>query len=343
MASGTVRISDVIVPSIFTNYVLALTAEKSALIQSGAAVLDTAINALLAGGGVTFNLPAWRDVENDADNVSSDDPATLSTPNKILTARDIAVRLSRNQSWSYMDLVGSLTGDDPAGAIAQRVSAYWVRRQQAAFVATMNGVFAMNAAAPSGSSTHTQNDMLRDIKGGSYVAGTTDFSASAFIDACLTMGDAMGDLTLVCMHSVVYAKAQKNNLIDFIPDSRGETNIPTFLGRRVIVDDGMPVTSGVYDTWLFGAGAVRLGQASPDVPTEIDRLPAAGNGSGQEILWNRTEWVIHPTGHAYVGTAANGGPSNAATANNLAAAGSWERRYPERKQIKIARLVTRES
>jgi hypothetical protein len=33
---------------------------------------------------------------------------------------------------------------------------------------------------------------------------------------------------------------QKNNLIDFIPDAEGHINIPTFLGRRVIVDDGMP-------------------------------------------------------------------------------------------------------
>jgi hypothetical protein len=343
MATGTVRISDVIVPQIFTAYVNLMTMEKSAIIQSGAAAIDPSITTLLNGGGITFNLPAWRDVENDADNVSSDDPSANSTPNKISTARDVAVRLSRNQSWAYMDLVGALAGDDPAGAIATRVADYWVRRQQAAFIATINGVLAMNAAAPAGSSTHTQNDMIRDIKGASFVAGTTDFSASAFIEAALTMGDAMGELTLVCMHSVVYAKAQKNNLIDFIPDARGEINIPTFLGRRVIVDDGMPVSSNVYDTWLFGAGAVRIGSAPPEVPTEILRVPSAGNGSGQEILWNRVQWAIHPAGHAYVGTAPNGGPSNASSSNNLAAAGSWERRYPERKQIKIARLVTREA
>ena len=52
---------------------------------------------------------------------------------------------------------------------------------------------------------------------------------------------------------------------------------------------------------------------------------------------------MHPAGHAYAGTPANGGPSNAATANNLAAAASWNRVYPERKQIKIARLRTTEA
>lgn len=340
---AVVRISDVVVPQIFTPYVQNLTMVKSALIQSGAAVVDPAISGLLAGGGLTFNLPSWKDVADDADNVSSDDPAVTSTPNKLGSIKEIAVRMNRNNSWSAMDLSAQLAGSDPMDAIASRVADYWVRRQQAAFIATMKGILADNAAAPSGGDTHTQNDLTRDISGVSYSAGVTDFSASAFIDATLTMGDAMGDLSLVTMHSVVYAKAQKNNLIDFIPDSRGEVNIPTFLGRRVIVDDGLPVSSGVYETWLFGAGAIRYGTGSPEVPTEVDRLPAAGNGSGQEVLYNRVEWCMHPTGHAYIGTAAVGGPGNGTGANDLANAGSWSRVYPERKQIKIARLITRES
>ena len=72
------------------------------------------------------------------------------------------------------------------------------------------------------------------------------------------------------------------------------------------------------------------------------RAPSAGNGSGQDTLFNRVEWCMAPVGYAYVGTAASGGPSNAATTNNLAAATSWRRVFPERKQISIARLVTRE-
>ena len=81
---------------------------------------------------------------------------------------------------------------------------------------------------------------------------------------------------------------------------------------------------------------------SPKVPTEVDRKPAAGNGGGQDILFNRTEWIIHPVGHAYAGTPPNGGPSNASTTNNLAHADSWKRVFSERKQIRIARLITRE-
>ena len=343
MASGVTRIADVVVPEIFSPYVQQMTQEKSRLIRSGAITLDAQLNSALAGGGLTFNEPSFKDLDNDAENVSTDDPATDSTPNKIGTATEIQVRLSRNNSWSSMDLSGDLAGADPMQAIANRVSDYWTRRQQAAFVATLNGVFADNAAAPTGTE-HVQNDMTHDVSGASFVDGVTNFSAEAFIDATATMGDSMEDLTMVMVHSIVYARMLKNNLIDFVSDSvnGNAIRIPTFLGREVIVDDGVPRSSGVFNTWLFGRGAVRGGMGSPKVPTEVDRKPAAGNGGGQDILFNRTEWIIHPVGHAYAGTPPNGGPSNASTTNNLAHADSWKRVFSERKQIRIARLITRE-
>jgi hypothetical protein len=344
MAAGAGSVADVVVPEIFSGYVQQLTEEKSRIISSGAAVRDAALDTVLAGGGITFNEPSFKDLDNDADNVASETLATTSTPNKIGTATEIQVRLSRNSSWSSGDLAADLAGADPMDAIANRVAAYWVRRLQAAFIATVTGVYADNAAAPTGTE-HVQNDMTHDVSGGAFTDGVTNFSAEAFLDAAVTMGDSMNQLGLVIMHSIVYNRALKNNLIDFIPDSRNPAaeSIPTFLGRQVIVDDGTPRASGVFQTWLFGAGAIRLGMGSPKVPTEVDRKPDAGNGSGQETLYNRTEWCIHPVGYQYaVASPAKGGPSNLSTAGNLAHADSWLRVFPERKQIKMARLITRE-
>jgi hypothetical protein len=339
-----VQIADVIVPEIFNPYTQQVTEEKARLIQSGALVRDGAIDVLLAGGGLTFNIPSWKDLANDDDNVSTDaeQGAGESTPKKTGTGKEIAVRLSRNQSWSEADLTSALAGSDPAASIAQRVGYYWTRRLQAAYIATMKGVFLNNAAGSPGGGA-VQNDLTNDIKGGGYTAGVTDFNAAAFLDAVLTIGDSMQDLSLVMVHSVVYGRMQKNNLIDFIPDARGEVMIPVYQGKQVIVDDGMPNSTGVYDTWIFGAGAVRLGVGAPLVPTETFRHPFAGNGGGQSTLYNRVEWCIHPVGHKYAGTPDNGGPSNATSSNQLANASSWQRVYAERKQIKIARLITREA
>ncbi|QJI53348.1 capsid protein [Alteromonas phage vB_AcoS-R7M] len=352
MATGPITsLEDVIVPEIFTPYAQQTTEEKSRLIQSGAVVRDSSIDDLLAGGGATFNMPSMKDLDNEEENISTDDAddeftggSNNSTPKKTGTSREVGVRLSRNQSWSSSDLAASLAGIDPMDSIAQKVGGYWARRLQAAFVATMKGVFADNAAAPD-ASEHVLNDMTNDLStlnSGVYQAGLTDFSSAAFLDAAVTMGDSMEDLGLIMVHSIVYNRMQKNNLIEFIPDARGETTIPTYLGRTVIVDDSMPFSSGLFETWLFGAGAIRLGMGTPKVPTETERKAASGNGGGSEILYNRVEWCLHPAGHRFTVTPEDGGPSNAATTGNLAHLDSWRRAFPERKQIKIARLITRE-
>lgn len=341
--SGATLVSDIIIPEIFTPYVQQRTTELSAIISSGAMEVSPALSGFLAGGGLTINVPNWLDLEaDDADDADlvADDTAGAATPRGIDTAQEIGVRLSRSQGWSSSDLAAALAGADPMTQIGDLVSGYWSRRLQKAAIATIAGVFADNAASPSGSDTHTQNDMTVDISGGAFLDGVTNFSAEAFIDAQQTMGDAAGSLAIVIMNSVVFARMKKNNLIDFIPDARSEVNIPTFLGHRVVVDDGLAaVSSGVYQTWLCGSGILAFGQSTPKVPVETERNPAAANGSGTEELWSRTEWCIHPKGHAFIqGSIPKGGPTNA----NLATAANWSRIFPERKQIRLARLITRE-
>lgn len=360
MATGpNTQLSDIVEPAVFTPYVQQLTEEKSRVVQSGVLTRNPLLDQLLAGGGLTFNVPSFKDLDNDADNVSGQDPADIvalqagagtahprndSQPKKIEGITEVAVRKNRNQSWAAADLAGQLAGADPMNAIATRVAQYWVRRLQAIFIAVMQGVSKDNGVNDGG-------DYAHDISG-VFVDGVTNFSAEAALDAVLTMGDSMEDLTAMFVHSVVFNRMQKNNLIDFIPDARGEIQIPTFLGREVIVDDGMPTgtnavlgdgTAGVagdYETWFFGADAAQLGIGSPKVPTAVTRAEQAGNGGGEETLFSRNEWSIHPTGHAYTGgTTTKGGPTNA----ELNVATAFNRVYPERKQIKFARLITRES
>jgi len=337
------RVSDIVVPENFTNYIQQHTEQKSRLVQSGAMVLNGVLNEFLAGGGLSINIPSFRDLADDADNVSDDVTGNSSTANKIETGQEIAVRLSRNSSWSSMDLTAALAGPDPLAAIEALVGDYWVRRLQDVFVATMGGIFLDNDTATD--AFHVQFDLTHDISGGAFIAGVTDFSAEAMIQALLTSGDSLENLRMIMMHSTVYGKLLTNDLIDFIKDSTGTTLIPTFLGREVIVDDGLPSPSaGIFETWVFGANAVQWGQGSPKVPTETDRDPEKGNGGGQETLFNRVEWAMHPEGHQFnAASTAIGGPGNGTGVNNLNHADSWQRVFTERKQIKIARLISRES
>lgn len=341
MATGpATRVSDIIVPDIFTPYSQRLTEEKSRLVQSGLIVRSEVLDSFLAGGGLTIQVPAFKDLDNDAERVSTDTPHAAFTggsaepdPRKIGTLQEVAVRMNRNNSWSSTVLAAQLAGADPMAAIANRIAAYWSRRLQTAFLSVWKGVIADNT-------TNDAGDYTNNISGASFTDGVTNFSAEAFLDAAQTMGDSQEDLRAVCVHSVVYNRMMKNNLIDFIPDARGEINIPSFLGREVIVDDGMPRTGNVYESWLFGAGATQMGNVAPPDATELDRKAGAGNGGGQDVIYSRVQWSLHPSGHAFVmGSIPNGGPAN----SDLEAATSWNRVYTERKQIKFARLVTREA
>ncbi|AIM40558.1 coat protein [Vibrio phage VpKK5] len=335
-------LNNLIVPELFASAVQILTEQKSRLIQSGAIQRSASLDTALAGGGLTFNEPFFHDLDDDEERESSigdvpgGDYDEIDEHGYIEMGTEVQVRLSRNKSWTEMDLSAALVGQDPLDAIENRVAYYWTRRLQHLFVAVVTGVFADDDDNHGGGMS---NDISQD-GGGDYEAGVTDFSAEAFLDAVVTIGDSMDDLGMVMMHSIVYNRAQKNNLIEFIPDARGEVNIPTFLGRTVIMDDGVYTDNdGIYHTWIFGSGAFALGMGSPKNPAEVERKPGGGNGGGQSVLWHRVEWALHPVGYAYSGaTNIPGGPSNTV----LSQAASWTRVFRERKQIKMARLITLE-
>jgi hypothetical protein len=332
----TTRLSDVIVPEVFNRYMVADTKEKSAIFQSGIMRMDGNVSGFLSGGGLTVNIPFWKDLDNTEANISTDNPATASSPRKVDASKSVAIRQQRNQSWATMDLTGELAGADPMARIRERVSSYWTRQFQRTLVSTLTGVFADNAANDSG-------DMIRDIGSDSASAVTAAelISAEAIIDAKQTMGDAADSLDVIIMHSIAYSRLQKMNLIDFIPDSRGEIQFPTYLGYRVVVDDNVRAVAGSnrtkYWTYLVGAGAIAWGESPVSVPVEVDRKPELGNGSGQEILYTRRQYVMHPYGFRWLDASR---ASNFATNAEMAAAANWDRVFPERKQIALAALVT---
>lgn len=325
---ASTRVADVVVPARFTSYGQQQTEEKSRLVQSGVLVRDPVIDREMQGGGLTFNVPSWRDLDaSSEENIADDAAGTPAVPNNVGTDTEVAIRLNRNNSWGASDISAVLAGSDPMMSIASNVGNYWARRLQRLFIAIWTGVFADNTANDGGDYT---ND--------AQLVGA--FSGTNFINTTLTMGDSMNDLSILFVHSVVYARMQQNNLIAFIPDARGETTIPTYQGRQVIFDDMMPFSGNIYESWLFGPGAMRWGVGTPDFATVVDRDEKAHNGSGEEVLHNRVMWTLHPTGHAYTGPSTRVGGPNIA---EFQVATSWNRVYQERKQIKVARLLTDES
>jgi hypothetical protein len=286
------RLSDIIEPSVFAPYVIERTTELSLLIQSGIITQNEKLNALVAQGGRTINMPFWGRLQGDSEVLSDTTPLTVG---KISAQQDIAVMHFRGKPWGANELASAVAGDSAMDAIGTQVAEYWLEEEQKILVATLTGAFA--AASMAGHvkniSTETNNTI----------------TANSVLDAKQLLGDAANQLAAMFMHSAVYTELQKQNLIVYIPNARGEVVIPTYLTYRVLVDDSLPVADGVFDTYLMANGAIGRGDGIPVdfTPVETDR----DSLQGDDILINRRAFVLHPMGVKWVGNSAGVSPSNA--------------------------------
>lgn len=313
---GKTQISDVIVPEVFNQYVIERTAELSALVQSGIIIPDPQLDVLAQSGGKIINMPFWQDLSGD-DEVLSD--TTPLETDKITAAQDQAVLLMRGKAWKTNDLAKALSGDDPMKAIGDLVAAYWARRQQVTLLSILKGVFGATSTKMTG------NTLDITAKTGNDSA----FTGSTFLDASYKLGDAEEKLTAVAVHSSVYANLRKQNLIEYLLDSNN-AKIPTYMGKRVIVDDGLPVSGDTFTSYIFGEGAIGLGNGSAPVPTEMDRDALAGD----DILINRQHFLLHPRGVKFTNKTVSG---SSPTNTELSTGGNWERVY-EPKNVRIVQF-----
>jgi hypothetical protein len=320
-------IGDVIVPAVFNPYVIQRTAELSAFYQSGIIARNPELDRLASSGGKLVNMPFWEDLTGN-DEVLSD--KTALTVGKIRAEQDVAALLARGRAWSVNDLAKALSGDDPMAAIGDLVAAYWARRFQAILIKTLDGIF--------GHGDTEMNTNKHDISSSSTVKDADVISAATAVDAIYKLGDNADKLTGFAMHSATVAKLAKDDLIEYIKPSEGAAEVPYFLGKRVVVDDSLPVNTGtgVYTTYIFGAGAFGWGEGGAPVPTETARDALAGD----DILIHRRHFILHPRGVAFRNAQLgddNGGTNATPSNANLADYRNWIRVY-EAKNVRIVQF-----
>jgi hypothetical protein len=332
------QITDVYVPAVYNSLTSVNSPELTAYFTSGVAVRNPAIDGAFANGGRTIDLPFWKDIDSSIEpNYSTDNATDIAVPNKVVTGVMTGRIAQMNQSFSSADLAAELAGSDPLQHVRNRFGTYWTKRWQKRVLAVTLGVLNANIAQNSG-------DMVNNIALETTVGVTSAnlFSRAAFTGAAFTAGDQFDQFVAIAVHSIVYKRMVDNDDITFIIPSDGSMQIPTFLGKRVIVDDSMPVIAGStsgfkYVSVLFGPGFIGYGENTPLNPTYVKREELQGNGGGVEIIGERKSLIVHPFGHTFTSNTVTGGysPSNA----NLMLAANWQR-ILERKLIPVAFLIT---
>lgn len=347
----TTRLTDVIIPERFSQYVSLLSTEVSSFWQSGIVMTDARLAALVAGGGRTFNMPFWEDLANTEANVSSDDPGSSATPEKIQGLRDIGVRCVRNQHWEAADLTGLLAGSDPMGAIAAKVGGYWQRQHERMLVAQSAGIVASGETAEAGSFLV---DVATDDAGA--ITDAERLTPELIFQGEVLMTDQANTLVGIVMHPVVRANLKRQNLLVTTTIDAVDAQISpgvlsmipaqairfeSFQGMRIILNRNMTATAGsnrvTYRSYAFGSGAYSWGDSPNRTPVEIERDSKAADGEGLEDLASRVNFCLHPKGYQWTGTPAGESPTNA----ELGTGTNWAvTNIAERERIQLVAFDT---
>lgn len=313
MAITTIQ-SMVIVPEKFSNYVIDRTTELNTFINSGIATPDATVAQLINGtpeGGRFIQLPMWNPLDGEEDVFGEQDVSV----GDITTKEARATLLMRQRAWGSTDLAHVLGGADPMGAVAQLIADWRNSREQRVYLSILKGLFGTGGALV---------DHVNNISAGTGEAAC--ISREATLDTKQLLGDHYKALGMSFMHSATYTYLQKKELVLRQPwvNPAGETvEIETFMGYRINVDDGMPVTDGVYDTYFMGRGAFIRQDGTPAgfVGTETDRDKIGA----KNYLINRWCQIIHPRGLSWVSDGAYLNPDHKYPSNaDLEVAANWE-------------------
>ena len=169
--AGT-TLSDVIVPELFTKYVVQKTMELSALFNSGIVTNNAEFDRLASEAAPIHNMPFFEDLQGDSENV------TEGTSKKITSNKDVSTTIRRAAMWSATDLSAALAGADPMAAIGNLVAGFWARDMQKELINILNGVFAAT----------TMTNHVLDVS--TEEGAAANISASVFIDGLQMLGDA---------------------------------------------------------------------------------------------------------------------------------------------------------
>ena len=326
--------SDLIIPEIFTPYVIEQTTQRDAFLASGVVQPMAELNA--TEGGDYINVPFFKaNLTGDFEVLT--DSSSL-TPGKITADKQVGVVLHRGRAFESRDLAALAAGADPMAAIGAKVAEYIANQRQKDLIKCLEGVF--------GGLTSNTGAAFIDLSFDK--TGMTALGPRQCAKARALLGDQGDKLTAVAMHSAIYYDLVERKAIDYVTnaEARGggtvtatpdpvfagsiggayeNPTIAQYMGLRIIVSDDLAPTSTNYPVYFFTAGAIGSGEQM-GLNTETDRDILAKSDAMSIDL----HYCYHPIGAKYTTGTVNPTQAQLATITN------WSKVY-ELKNIGIVR------
>ena len=336
-ANGT-KLSDLVTRPEFLAYQREDIYNNCKWIQSGAVVRNSALDA--RAGGVKVQVPFFKPI-NPTEVVIEDNSTWGAggyvSPEAITAGDQVMPILHRTFAYATSDLAAMGSGTDPMAAIRSYITKAVNKLRTQTLISQLNGVF---GTALAGNAV--------DVSQAATGATEANFlSASTVIRAKHLLGERADELSIIAMHSDVYAYLQAVGALTFSTSALstggaitwggggvGLTSdaVANFMGLRVVVDDLLAPTVNAggadqYPVYLMTAGAVAEG-VQQEMRIESDRNIL----SLQDVLQCNYHYGFHVMGTKY------GGADNP-TNTVLGTAGSWSLAYSDRRMTDVVKLT----
>lgn len=287
--------------------------KQNALLNAGVLRTRNDLRGLLTDqvGGNFITVPMTGLIGGTALNY---DGSTNITATAVETFTQSMIVVGRAKAWQEKDFSFDITGHDFMADIAAQVGAYWDGVDQTTLLSTLAGIFGVTA--DSFSTKHTL-----DI---SAVTGADTVGVDTLNTAMQQAAGANKKMfKVVIMHSAVATNLENLQLLNYWKETDANgvqrpIGMASWNGLTVLIDDDVPVSSGVYTTYILGDGAFDYCDCGAKVPNETYRDPTT-NG-GQDMLITRQRKIFAPRGFSFVQPST---PIVSPTDVNLSTAARW--------------------
>lgn len=310
------------------------------LISSGAVTQSPILDGIASGGGISANLPFFKDLTDTADGIQIE--GTAPTPNAITSGLNVAPILNRVVAYGASALSSSVSGEDVVGGITAQLGANRQKRAQSIALNILRGLFNFAGVPAAAAALSAARYEAFSETGASPAAGLL-IDATKFNNAAALLGELQDQLTggVIWVHPDIRAALRNADEIAFEKSSKGEYLIETYKGFPIIVSSDLKragATSGsVYDSYLIAAGTLGFGAKPQTDSRDAASLQYyARPDLNEDQIYDRTRSMIHVNGTKWIGTPAGQSATNA----ELATSTNWNLVFQTADRCGIVQIKT---
>lgn len=333
-------------PQIWVDALREQQATFPSVINSGIAARREVFDGIATGPGTSANIPTWKDI-TDLDEeiqVESTGPAVQG----ITAAPQVCTILNRVSKFAATALSAAVSGGDPVTEIIAQLAENRAKRRQKTLLSILRGAMGTGSATPN-QAVGALRAMRKDIfiENGNGAGSNNIVSVDSILETLALLGELKNGLIqgAMTMHTNIVLALEKLDAASF--KDGVESGLPftvrTYRGIPIFVSDSLVragATSGfVYDTYIFAPSVVGVGER-PQVADSGETVDVSAlqfdtdKDINDQILYDRTRYLMHLNGTKWVGTPAGQSATNA----ELATVANWELVFSSAQRCGVACL-----